>query len=142
MHSFSSSTKTQLNCVLKYIDAIAKLIGVEFVDLPKVVKVEIKYAENFVKFLAEKRPQERQKVHGNNFRVEYGLLNNDAAFLRNCEEMRSYSIEIKPKQGWHLKDLPLEARETLGYDSSKSLKCRFCAMQYLKVNDHNECIGN
>lgn len=102
-------------------------------DQPKCVEINVNGIENFINFLAANRPLERQQIHGNSFQIDYGLLNNDAAFLQNDIAACSYSIELKPKQGWHLNELPFEIKQLLGYDKAISDKCRFCAMQYLKV---------
>lgn len=123
--------------VFEYINVISKLIGEEFVDQPKCVQINVNGKENFMNFLTENRPQERQKAHGNSFDIDFGLLNNDAAFLQNDIAAYTYSIELKPKQGWHLKELPFEIQNLLGYEDSLSDKCRFCAMQYLKVHFHS-----
>lgn len=70
---------------------------------------------------------------------DYGLLESDAAFVQIHPSSNSqfnssndiYSIEIKPKQGW-----PLDANtlKLLNIDECNVMKCRYCAMQYLKVN--------
>lgn len=120
--------------MFRYITAFSKLLGEEFADRPRCVRIHVDGKESLVEHLAAARPQARQKIHGNSFDIRFGLLTADAVFLANSRNRVSYSLELKPKQGWHLKHLPPDARTLLGYDESASGKCRFCAMQYLKVS--------
>lgn len=47
------------------------------------------------------------------------------------------AIELKPKQGWNICALQDEwLLELLGISKELRNKCRFCAMQYLKVQEH------
>lgn len=72
--------------------------------------------------------------------VDYGLLENDAALLSLdsmplCDSFAyycdTYSIEIKPKQGWSI--LQSNILRLFNVNRKIARKCRFCAMQYLKV---------
>lgn len=108
-------------------------MGEEFVDVPKYVRVDVKGKKNFVNFLTTHRPLDRQAAHGNSFPIRCGLLSPDATILDDDSSAPSYSIEIKPKQGWHIRDLRPNVLERIGIENCDVRKCRFCAMQYLKV---------
>lgn len=71
---------------------------------------------------------------------DYGLLENDAALLLAEDLMNlpndslpidTFSVEIKPKQGWSILDSNILQLFNINVDNLK--KCRFCAMQFLKV---------
>lgn len=85
----------------------------------------------------------RIQQHGrNDFDFDYGLLYHDACSLNiNLENMNAFrmqfcdvfAVEIKPKQGWSLCSLPEWVLELFEISNGLPNKCRFCAMQHMKV---------
>lgn len=96
------------------------------------------------------RPRQRIKSLNSidHFEFKYGLLSHDACSLNierpiPSETVDTLAVEIKPKQGWNICSLQEDLRELLGISGDLRNKCRFCVMQYLKIQGHQaESISN
>lgn len=104
------------------------------------MRVEFDNIHSFNAWLHLYRP--RQRVESLNsidrFEFNYGLLSHDACNLNverhiQSEAVNTLAVEIKPKQGWNLCLLPDDLLELLGISGDVRNKCRYCAMQYLKI---------
>lgn len=110
---------------------------------PILVRIEFHNADAFNCWLHNLRPLHRINQYSeDSFDFEYGLLYRDACSLKmNLESMKLlqsmdydvFAVEIKPKQGWNICLLSESMLNLFGIDESMRDKCRFCAMQYLKV---------
>lgn len=131
--------------VYKYIDHVSKLFGRNISDRPILVRIEFCNVDAFNVWLHKHRPAHRIQQHSpNDFDFDYGLLYHDACSLNlNFESIRVsaleaqradvFAVEIKPKQGWNICSLPEWILELFEISHGLQSKCRFCAMQYLKV---------
>lgn len=82
----------------------------------------------------------RKRSQGDGFDFDYGLLYHDACSLNlNLESTSTawadvLAVEIKPKQGWNICALPeWLLLDLFEINHGVRNKCRFCAMQHLKV---------
>lgn len=130
--------------VYEYIDRVSKLFGGNLSSRPILVRIEFcRNVDAFNVWLHNHRPMLRIQQHGrNDFDFDYGLLYHDACSLNiNLESMNAvrmqfcdvFAVEIKPKQGWPLCSLPEWVLELFEISNGLRNKCRFCAMQHLKV---------
>lgn len=111
---------------------------------PIFVRIEFQHVNAFNKWLQNHRPQHRIDHNKKDFQFVYGLLYPDASIHLNfkAEQISStlsyndnvvFGIEIKPKQGWNICMQSNSLLNLFGIDANGKNKCRFCAMQYLKV---------
>lgn len=127
--------------VYKYIESMSKLIGAQYTSPPQLVRVQFTGLSNFVKWLDDARPTKRKSsAASNDLHFEYGLLYPDAALLNasssGCANTSAtFAVEIKPKQGWHVRQLPDDVLKMFGVERGAIDKCRFCSMQFLKVSE-------
>lgn len=110
---------------------------------PILVRIEFANIDAFTEWLHNRRPNHRiqSPLHKDHFIFEYGLLYHDACSLR-FSSMESIvrvvgddvlAVEIKPKQGWNICTLPESLLNLMEIGTDVRDRCRFCAMQYLKV---------
>lgn len=147
--AFDTSKLENIFYVHSYIKTISKLFGPNISIPPTLVLVEIKDENVFFQWLDHLRPINRKLSQPTNLRIKYGLLYPDAAALQFQNSIANsiltlpsyksniFSIEIKPKQGWNINELPDTLLNQCGISTSKKSiqKCRFCSMQYLKVRN-------
>lgn len=127
-----------------YIDWVSELFGPNS-SYPSLVQIEFSDIDAFNVWLHNQRPQNRIELleQRDNFHFNYGFLYHDACSL-NLKCLSSSSIqpgisdvlavEIKPKQGWNICTLPEWLLDKLGVHHDLRNTCRFCAMQFLKVD--------
>lgn len=133
--------------VYKYINNVSPLFGPNLSDRAILVRCEFLNVDAFSVWLQNRRPIHRIESNEKDLHFEYGLLYRDACTLNiindnnkqstlaaTIESNVVFSVEIKPKQGWNICQLSTPLLQLLGIDESGELKCRFCTMQYLKVN--------
>ncbi|XP_055295906.1 inositol-pentakisphosphate 2-kinase [Sitodiplosis mosellana] len=145
--------------VYKYIDRVSTLFGPNISSRPILVRIEFCNVDSFDTWLHNHRPLHRIQsmmitmtpTKRDDFDFDYGLLYHDACSLNlNLESVampRNISsnsginissgdvlaVEIKPKQGWDICALPEWLLELFEIGHGVRNKCRFCAMQHLKV---------
>lgn len=121
--------------VYKYIKSVSKLFGTHFTSPPSLVRLQFTNKGDFETWLNDLRPNERKLAASADLHFEYGLLYPDAAFLRMPygTANSTFAVEIKPKQGWHIRQLPDDLLEMFDVNRDTIDKCRFCSMQFLKV---------
>ena len=141
--------------VYKYIDRVSTLFGPSVSSRPILVRIEFCNVDAFNIWLHNHRPLHRIQstkatTKRDDFDFDYGLLYHDACSLnlnlesipmvRNITSNSSSSgsadvlaVEIKPKQGWDICALPEWLLELFEISYDVRNKCRFCAMQHLKV---------
>lgn len=129
--------------VYKYSASTSALFERNFSTHPILVRLEFHNASAFDVWLHNRRPLNRIRQHTaeEHFDFEHGLLYRDACSLKiNLESTKLLhtagdviAVEIKPKQGWNICSLSGSLLNLLGIDEPRRLKCRFCAMQFLKV---------
>lgn len=130
--------------VYKYIDRVSTLFGPNISSSPILVRIEFCNVDAFDIWLHNHRPLHRIQtttMKRDDFDFDYGLLYHDACSLNlNLESvtMLGFSndvlaVEIKPKQGWDICSLPEWLLELFEISHDVRNKCRFCAMQHLKV---------
>lgn len=112
------------------------LFGTHFTSPPTFVRLQFTNETNFEKWLKDFRPSERQLASSNDMHFEYGLLYPDASLLNVPQGSvnTTFAVEIKPKQGWHIRCLPDAVLKLFDVERGAVNKCRFCSMQYLKVS--------
>lgn len=133
--------------VYKYIVSVSALFGVRsnISTRPILVRIEFTNIDAFNEWLHNHRPIHRRtqsQLHKDHFVFDYGLLYHDACYLRtkSIETLgiplsdHVLSVEIKPKQGWNICTLPESLLKLMEIGCDAQNRCRFCAMQYLKVN--------
>lgn len=135
-----SNELEKLQQSLAYVKSFTLLLADEFTVMPQIAEVIISDYDAFNRWLLPYRPEERTLKE---VRCRYGLLYPDVAFmphrllLNKSSELwngnqDTFCIEIKPKQGWTLRECnpnPFPGIDVNGID-----KCRYCAMQYWKLN--------
>lgn len=129
--------------VYKYSASISALFERNFSTHPILVRLEFHNASAFNIWLHNRRPLHRIRQHDaeDSFDFEHGLLYRDACSLKiNLESTKLLqspgnviAVEIKPKQGWNICALSGSLLNLFGIDEPVRVKCRFCAMQFLKV---------
>lgn len=143
--------------VYKYIDRVSTLFGPNISTRPILVRIEFCNVDAFDIWLHNHRPLHRIQpstktmttTKGDDFDFDYGLLYHDACSLNlNLESVATLrtigsrnrighddvlAVEIKPKQGWDICTLPEWLLELFEISDGVLNKCRFCAMQHLKV---------
>lgn len=124
--------------VYKYIDRVSTLFGRNISSSrPLLVRIEFSNVDAFDIWLHNHRPLHRIEAKNDDF--DYGLLYHDACSLslENTTNLQAYddvlAIEIKPKQGWDICTLPDFVLQIFEINHCLRDKCRFCAMQHLKV---------
>lgn len=132
--------------VYKYINSVSPLFGPNLSDRANLVRIEFHNVNAFNVWLHNRRPIHRIESNKKDLHFEYGLLYRDACTLIINDNKQQpilstaidsnvvFSVEIKPKQGWNICRLSTALLQLLGIDESGKSKCRFCTMQYLKVN--------
>lgn len=127
--------------IYKYIKSVSSLFGAQFTSPPTLVRVQFTNERRFEEWLNDLRPSERKSSSFNDLHFDYGLLYSDAAFLDQPQspECTTFAVEIKPKQGWHIRQLPDNVLKLFGVERDAIDKCRFCSMQFLKVCP--KCMG-
>lgn len=129
--------------VYKYIAGVTTLFGRSIISTrPTLVRIEFTNIDAFNKWLHNHRPIHRMQSPSqcDQFIFDYGLLYHDACSLR-LSSMKIVdvvgddvlAVEIKPKQGWNICTLPESLLQLMGIGINVRNRCRFCAMQYLKV---------
>lgn len=109
------------------------------------MRVEFCNVDAFNTWLHNRRPRHRIQSKRDDFEFDYGLLYHDACSLNlYLESTRAFqvttisdnmwAVEIKPKQGWNICTLPEWILDLLAISHDLRNKCRFCAMQHLKVS--------
>lgn len=132
--------------VYKYINNVSPLFGPNLSDRAILVRIEFNNVDAFNVWLHNRRPIHRIESDEKDLHFEYGLLYRDACTLiinynkqpilpTIIDSNVVFSVEIKPKQGWNICRLSSALLQLLGIDDSGKSKCRFCTMQYLKVNE-------
>lgn len=121
--------------IYKYIKSISKLFGTNYTSSPTLVRMQFTNESNFKNWLNGLRPSERKSTSPIHLCFEYGLLYPDAAFLNypDSRVAHTFAVEIKPKQGWHIHQLPDDVLEMFDLKRGTFDKCRYCSMQFLKV---------
>lgn len=129
----------------KYIDRVSTLFGRNISRRPILVRIEFCNADPFNIWLHRHRPMHRIQTtttKSDDFDFDYGLLYHDACSLNlNLESTTRFgawctdvlAVEIKPKQGWNICTLPDWLLDLFKISHGLRNKCRFCAMQHLKV---------
>lgn len=111
---------------------------------PILVRIEFTNIDAFNAWLHNHRPIHRIQslpLHKDHFSFDFGLLYHDACSLPSFSPMETNSggggdvlaVEIKPKQGWNICALPESLLKLMEIETDVRNRCRFCAMQYLKV---------
>lgn len=134
--------------VYKYIATVSALFGFRSTisTQPILVRIEFTNIDAFNEWLHNHRPIHRRtqsQLNADHFVFDYALLYHDACYLRSSPMGTIDSpigrdvlaVEIKPKQGWNICTLPESLLKLMDIGSDVQNRCRFCAMQYLKVND-------
>lgn len=128
----------------KYIAGVSTLFGCRsnISTQPILVRIEFTNIDAFNEWLHNHRPIHRIQslpLHKDHFIFDYGLLYHDACSLRFgtmetivCRD-DVLAVEIKPKQGWNICTLPESLLKLMEIGTGVRNRCRFCAMQYLKV---------
>lgn len=122
--------------VYKYIDCVSTLFGRNISFCPILVRIEFCNVDAFDLWLHNHRPLHRIGSQKDNFDFDYGLLYDDAASSKIPFESITgdvLAVEIKPKQGWPMCSLPEWMLDLFKISHDMRGKCRFCAMQHLKV---------
>lgn len=125
--------------VYKYIDRVSTLFGPNTSSRPILVRIEFCNVNAFDVWLKLCRPMHRIELQGDGFDFDFGLLYHDACSLNlNLESTATawtdvLAVEIKPKQGWNICTLPEWLLDLFEINHDVRNKCRFCAMQHLKV---------
>lgn len=122
----------------KYIKSVSLLFGTHLTSPPTLVRVQCTNESSFEKWLNDLRPSERLLASSDDMHFEYGLLYPDAALLnasQGSSGSTTFAVEIKPKQGWHIRCLPDAVIKMFDVERGAVNKCRFCSMQYLKVSN-------
>lgn len=130
-------------CLYKYIDCVSTLFGSNISIRPILIRVELDNDDAFNTWLHNRRPQHRIRSKREEFHFNYGLLYHDACSLNlNFENTTAlqtiisgdmWAVEIKPKQGWNICTLPEWVLDLFEISNELRDKCRYCAMQHLKV---------
>lgn len=137
--SIDESTGSQsIFYVHEYIKSVSPLFGPNFTSRPSLAKIEISDLDSFNAWLNSQRPSSRKKSKENGFDFSFGLLYRDACTLKLYKnhifsDTDVYAVEIKPKQGWHIASLSDSLLKLYGVEESVRHMCRFCAMQYVKI---------
>lgn len=132
--------------VYKYSASMSALFECNFSTPPILVQLEFHNGSAFNEWLHNRRPQQRIQQYDtkDGFDFEFGLLYRDACTPKLELESAVQSVrrspgdvitvEIKPKQGWNICSLSGSMLDLLGIvEPVQMKKCRFCAMQCLKV---------
>lgn len=119
---------------------MSPLVGESFASPPSLVANEISNLDAFHVWLQSQRPALRIKPTDNEFTFNVGLLCWDACALKSNGDRKPsatdvFAVEIKPKQGWDIKLLDNRTLKLFEIDESVSDKCRFCALQFIKLQD-------
>lgn len=138
--------------VYKYIAGVSTLFGCRsnISTRPILVRIEFTNIDAFNEWLYNHRPIHRiqsPQAHKGHFIFDHGLLYHDACSLR-FDTLESIvcsvgiggdvgedvlAVEIKPKQGWNICTLPESLLKLMEIGTDVRNRCRFCAMQHLKV---------
>lgn len=124
--------------VYAYISRVSALFGQNLSSQPNLVRIKFHNVNAFNEWLYNRRPSHRINHSKNDdFQFEYGLLYHDACSIPNellhSNDTIVFAVEIKPKQGWNICRKSDSLLQLLGIGKNVRTKCRFCAMQYLKV---------
>lgn len=138
--------------VYKYIAGVSPLFACRsnISTRPILVRIEFSNTDAFNVWLHNHRPIHRIQslpLHKDHFSFDFGLLYHDACSLRfspmepNVCKTRGddvLAVEIKPKQGWDICALPESLLKLMEIETDVGNRCRFCAMQYLKVRTRDK----